>query len=45
MIIQILVAIGAVVCTIAVVRYIWQERGCFKAVYGDMKHELKQKYK
>lgn len=36
MIIQVLVAIGAVVCTVAVVKYIWQERGCFKKVFNDI---------
>lgn len=45
MIIQIFMAVGAVVCTATVAKYIWQERGCFKAVYDDMKRELKQKYK
>ena len=44
MIIQIFMAVVAVVCTAAVAKYIWQERGCFKAVYDDMKQELKQKY-
>lgn len=38
-------AVCAVAYTAAVARYIWLERGCFKAVYDDMKQELKQKYK
>lgn len=45
MIIQIITAIGAAVFTVVVAKYIWQERGCFKAVYDDMKQELKRKYK
>lgn len=42
MILQILMAAGAIVCTAAVVNYIWQEKGCFKVVYDDIKRELKQ---
>lgn len=35
-------AVCAVVCTSAVAKYIWREIGCFKAVYNDIKQELKQ---
>lgn len=42
MILQILMAAGAIVCTVAVAKYIWQEKGCFKVVYDDIKRELKQ---
>ena len=42
MILQIITATGAIVCTAAVVNYIWQEKGCFKVVYDDIKRELKQ---
>lgn len=34
-------AVGAVVCTAAVAKYIWQEKGCVKVVYDDIKQELK----
>lgn len=42
MIIQIFMAIGTVICIATVARYIWQEKGCFKVVYDDIKRELKQ---
>lgn len=42
MIIQIFMAIGAVICTATVAKYIWQERRCFKVLYNDIKQELKQ---
>lgn len=42
MILQILMAVGAIACTAAVAKYIWQEKGCFKVVYDDIKRELKQ---
>ncbi len=42
MIIQIFMAIGAVICIAAVAKFIWQEKGCFKVVYDDIKRELKQ---
>lgn len=42
MIIQLFMAIGAVICTASVAKYIWREKGCFKMVYNDIKQELKQ---
>lgn len=42
MTIQLFMSVGAIVCTAAVVKYIWQEKGCFKVVYDDIKRELKQ---
>lgn len=42
MIFQVFMAVCAVVCTSAVAKYIWREIGCFKAVYNDIKQELKQ---
>lgn len=44
MIIQIFMAVGAVVCTAAVARYIWQERGCFEKVARGIRQELKTKH-
>lgn len=42
MITQLFMAIGAVICTASVAKYIWIEKGCFKVVYNDIKQELKQ---
>lgn len=42
MIMQLFMAIGAVICTAAVTKCIWREKGCFKVVYNDIKQELKQ---
>lgn len=42
MILHIFCVVGAVICTVAVVKYIWQEISCFKVVYNDIKQELKQ---
>ncbi len=42
MILQILFIIGAAFCIYYVAKYIWQEKGCFKVVYDDIKRELKQ---
>ena len=43
MIIQIFMAVGAVVCTVAVAKYIWQEKGCFKKVFNDIMEEYGNK--
>ena len=32
-------AVGAIVCTVAVANYIWQAKGCFKVVYKQIKEE------
>ncbi len=42
MTIQLFMAIGTIICTTVVAKYIWREIGCFKAVYNDIKQELKQ---
>ena len=34
--------VGAIVCTAAVAKYIWQSRGCFKEVYKQIKEEWKK---
>lgn len=39
---QLFMSVGAVICATAVAKYIWRGIGCFKAVYNDIKHELKQ---
>lgn len=44
MIIQIFMAAGAVVCTVVVARYIWQERGCFGKVARGIRQELNTKH-
>ena len=38
--IQIFFAVGAVYCTAAVAKYIWQAKGCFKEVYNQIEEEL-----
>lgn len=43
MIIQAIMAVGAIVCAAAVGKFLWQERGCFKAVFEDIKKELSNK--
>lgn len=35
--------VGAVVCTVSVTKYVWGEIKCFKAVYNDIRRELKQR--
>lgn len=42
MTIQLFMSVGAIACTATVAKYIWQEKGCFKVVYDDIKRELKQ---
>lgn len=42
MIVQILMAVGALTCTAAVANYIWQAKGCFKEVYNQLKKEWKK---
>ncbi len=37
--IQIFFAVGAVACTAAVARYVWQARDSFKDVYNQFKEE------
>lgn len=32
-------AVGAIVCTVAVANYIWQARDSFKVVYKQLKEE------
>lgn len=43
MIIQVFMAVCAVVCTAAVARYIWRERGCFKKVFNNIMEEYGNK--
>lgn len=40
MIVQISMAVGAIVCAAAVANYIWQAKGCFKEVYNQIEEEL-----
>ena len=42
MIVQVLMAVGAVACAAAVANYIWQARGCFKEVYNQLKEECNE---
>lgn len=42
MVIQVLMAVGAVVCTAAVANYIWQAKGSFKEVYNQLKEECNE---
>ena len=37
--IQIFFAVGAVACTAAVAKYVWQARDSFKVVFHDLKEE------
>ncbi len=37
--IQIFMAVGALTCTAAVAKYIWQAKGCFKEVFNQIKEE------
>lgn len=39
MLIQIFMAVGALTCTTAVAKYVWQAKGCFKNVYNQFKEE------
>lgn len=43
MILQIIFAVGAIYCAAAAGKFLWQERGCFKAVFKDIKNELSNK--
>lgn len=40
MVIQVLMAVGAIACAAAVAKYIWQVKGCFKEVYNQIEEEL-----
>ena len=40
--IQIFMAVGAIVCTAAVAKYIWQGRDSFYDVYKQIKEEWKK---
>lgn len=40
MILQILFAVGAIYCAAVVGKFLWQERGCFKAVFDQIKEEI-----
>ena len=35
-------AVGALTCTAAVAKYIWQARGCFYEVYKQLKEECNE---
>lgn len=37
--IHLFMAVGAVACTAAVAKYVWQAKGCFKNVYNQFKEE------
>ena len=41
--IQIFFAVGAVACTAAVAKYIWQAKGCFKEVYNQLREECNER--
>lgn len=40
MIIQILMAAGAIACTAAVAKFIWQEKSCINEVCKQIKEEI-----
>lgn len=40
MVIQVLMAVGAIVCAAAVANYAWQARGSFKEVFNQIEEEL-----
>jgi hypothetical protein len=40
MIIQILMAAGAIACTAAVAKFIWQEKSCINEVFKQIKEEI-----
>ena len=37
--IHLFMSVGALICTAAVAKYIWQAKGCFKVVFHDLKDE------
>lgn len=40
MVVHVFFAVGAVICTAIVAKYVWNGVECFKIVYNDVKQEL-----